>query len=262
MKTDFYLDQRWLASYFEKDWFDKVIESQSDRLPIFEYPKFSQNLLYSDYHERFVRFISQAISTSGLPAPSTLLEVGSSLGRTFYEICKNVKSIESATLVEPSENLFHGFHRIFEDQQVQRFNVLSGNKELTEIEFNSQEIRSKCTHVTRKLINLPYEKIADEILPHDLIICSNVLDQCKQPRALVDLLKRKTSQDGFLALSCTYQWNDKHIQDPNDMLTNINLLFDDGWKLIGETDIEFKCRRAERFWQTFLSHVAVFSKSV
>lgn len=260
METDFYLDQRWLASYFEKDWFDKVIENKGGNLPIFEYPRFEQSILYSDYHERFVKFISKAVLSSPNKTPTTLLEVGSSLGRTFYEICKSLKSIRSATLVEPSQNLFDGFHRIFETQHNQCFNVLMGNKDLIEIAFDSREIQSACDGVDRKLINLPYEKISKEILPHDLVICSNVIDQCKEPRALVDLLKQKTTKNGFLAMSCTYQWNDKHVQDPNDMLTNIKLLFDDNWKLVGETDIEFKCRRAERFWQTFLSHVVVFAR--
>lgn len=260
METDFYLDQRWLASYFEKDWFDKVIENHDSKLPIFKYPKFNQAILYSDYHERFVDFISQSVLNSSAKAPTTVLEVGSSLGRTFYEVCKTFNSVQSATLVEPSQNLFNGFHRIFEEQQSRRFDVLVGNKELTEIDFDSQAIRSACTSVARKLINLPYEKVSDEIQPHDLVICSNVIDQCKQPRALVDLLKQKTAKNGFLALSCTYQWNDKHVQDPNDMLTDIKSLFEDGWKLVGETDIEFRCRRTERFWQTFLSHVVVVAR--
>jgi hypothetical protein len=132
--------------------------------------------------------------------------------------------------------------------------------QLTEIEFNTQAVRSECAPVSRKLINLPYENLSDELLPHDLVICSNVIDQCKQPRSLVELLKRKTAKNGYIALSCTYQWNDKHVQDPSDLLTDVTRLFGGGWKLIGETDIEFKCRRAERFWQTFLSHVVVYSR--
>jgi hypothetical protein len=78
---------------------------------------------------------------------------------------------------------------------------------------------------------------------------------------LIELLKRKTASEGILALSCTYQWNKKYIRGDEPLITNITDLFKGGWRLIEEADIEFKCRRFERHWTTFLSHVCILQKS-
>jgi len=103
MERDFYIDQRWLAAYFEKDWLDQVLAQ--DRGLKFEFPPFPEGLLYSRYHEDFAELLRQAI---GPARPARLLEVGSSLGRTFYEVCRRMPELREATLVEPSQNLARG----------------------------------------------------------------------------------------------------------------------------------------------------------
>ena len=109
--TDFYnIDQRWLASYFEMEWFDHLIQQGGDRHLKTLFPKFPSHFLYGEYHEKFVEFLVQTLSRSEC-APKNLLEVGSSLGRIFYEICKSLNNIQSATLVEPSQNFFQHFKK-------------------------------------------------------------------------------------------------------------------------------------------------------
>ena len=55
-----------------------------------------------------------------------MLEVGSSLGRTFFEVCKRIQSMQSATLIEPSQNLFTTFDKIFAGAEAATVSILKG----------------------------------------------------------------------------------------------------------------------------------------
>ena len=258
MEKDFYIDQRWLASYFEKDWFDKVSVQLSDVLSS-QFPSFPNKILYSPYHKEFVSFIHKAINKVDAH-PTSLLEVGSSLGRTFYEICRAIKSVNNSVLLEPSQNLARGFEKIFSESGDQLYPILYGNRDMTEVKFNSDLISSSCAHVDRKLLNCSYENAPGDLGSFDLVLCSNVVDQCHEPEALVNFLKERTAENGLLALSCTYQWNDKYIAPERQTISNIAELFGQEWHLLGETNVEFKCRRVERHWLAFLSQVLIFQK--
>ena len=74
------------------------------------------------------------------------------------------------------------------------------------------------------------------------------------------MLARKTVSEGILAIACTYQWSKKYISGNEPLITDITDSFNRGWRVIEESDIEFKCRRFERHWLTFLSHVCVLQK--
>lgn len=257
MEKDFYLDERWLASYFEKDWSDYVVRNSQNKAIQFEYPEFDSKILYSKYHYEFVQFLNAEIQKSSMK-PESILEIGSSLGRTFYELCLTQTSLRRADLVEPSQLLASGFAKIFQGTQNSVFPMLVGNRELQNIEFNSQNIRNACAFVDFRVINSAFQEIKPK--PYDLVICSNVIDQCHEPLALIDLLKESTSDGGLLTMSCTYQWNDKYIEPSKQTITNVADLFGNDWILLAEKDIEFKCRRSERHWMTFLSHALIFRK--
>lgn len=259
VEKDFYLDDRWLAAYLEKDWSDHFLKAGLNKSINFEYPKFDSNILYSNYHQEFVNFIIAECQKASLQ-PISLLEIGSSLGRTFYEICLKQPSVKLATLVEPSQLLALYFSKIFQTAGTSKFPMLIGNRELQQINFDSEHIRKACAQVDFNLINSQFLDVPDN-KTYDLVICSNVIDQCFDPLALVKLLKESAKQGGVLALSCTYQWNDKYIDPLKQDITNVANLFEDEWTLLAEKDIEFKCRRSERHWMTFLSHALVFRRN-
>jgi hypothetical protein len=259
VEDDFYIDENWLASYCEKDWFDHVRAQEIDCSHLFKFPVFSSSRLYCPYHETFADLVAASV-TKASTIPERMIEVGSALGRTYYELCRRIPSLSEAVLVEPSRNLARTFSEIFDGAESCELPVLEGNTGTTKIGLRTTGIRKACSRVTRKLLNTPYANIPDEVLPSELVICSNVVDQCERPTALIELLKRKTISGGILALSCTYQWNRKYIRADEPLITNITDLFESGWRLIDEADIEFKCRRFERHWTTFLSHVCVLQK--
>ncbi|MGZ3723422.1 MAG: hypothetical protein ACXVA9_10855, partial [Bdellovibrionales bacterium] len=127
---DFYLDERNLAAYFEKDWADFFDYCK------FTFAAFDKNLLYCDYHERFVELIQTRLTKAAMQ-PRELLEIGSALGRTFFEVCRKIPSIENAVLVEPSRNLNSGFTRIFSGETPARISILNGNVETQEVPLNT-----------------------------------------------------------------------------------------------------------------------------
>lgn len=259
MSEDFYIDEKWLAAYFEKDWFDKVISDSSAKDFKFEYPGYGPIELYSDYHEKMVEFLNKELTKLSVK-PHRLLEIGSSLGRSYYELCKSLSSIRSATLVEPSQNLVSLFSKIFIKGGLNTFPVLTGNREMAYIDFNTDAQKNSCSQVDLTLLNSTFDQVQVRPDYFDLVISSNVIDQCHEPLALVELLKTATAPDGILVLSCTYQWNEKYIENQAPEIKNINHLFQNGWKLLNETNIPFKVRRHERFWMHFLSHVSIFQK--
>jgi SAM-dependent methyltransferase len=258
MSADFYLHDRALAGYIEKDWYDHILKSDPRR-PAFEFAPFQQDQLYSDYHERLIQFLLAATHKTEFK-PRQLLEVGSSLGRTFYEVCSQIKSLKSATLIEPSELLYAEFGKIFEGGDSARVSVLKGNLHLQEVQLATAPIKAACAGVDVVRINKPFQKIDIDLGKFDLVICSNVIDQCTDHLELVDFLKRSASPSGIVLLSCTYQWSDKYIGNASDPVKDINDLFDSRWTFLGETNLQFRLRVYERYWMSFLSHVVAYQK--
>lgn len=257
-KSDFYLDKQWLASYFEKDWMDKLIEQNADKNLKFHFPRFNSSNLYSSYHERFVSLIRSA-SDKVSAKPTSVLEIGSSLGRTFYEIAKSFSSVENAVLVEPSENLVNTFKKVFLSEKLNQFPTLFKYKDIEDVSFDASKIRNSCAHIHLEVLDKKYDELSG-LGPFDLVVCSNVIDQCESPHSLVQMLKDKVSPNGLLAISCTYQWNDKYFKSNDEQITDIKDLFDNEWLLLGEDEIEFRCRRNERHLLTFMSHATVLQK--
>jgi len=259
MSTDFYIDEKWLAAYFEKDWFDQVIQSPAHPSVQLEYPSFDLQDLYSDYHEKMVLVLKQELGKISAE-PKSMLEVGSALGRTYYEVCKRIDSLQVATLVEPSKNLLSLFHKIFRDGGEQSFPVQKGNNGLSSLQMNTDPIKQACAKVDVSTYNEPFTNLPKDLKPSDLVICSNVIDQCHNPRDLVQFIQDQTAPAGVLVLSCTYQWNPKYENATTSEIKNINDLFGKGWTYLNETNLSFKVRRSERFWMQFLSQVSIFQK--
>jgi hypothetical protein len=256
MSKDFYLNDRALAGYIEKDWYDHILQSDPRR-PAFEFAPFARSELYSDYHERLTDFLVLATQKAGVK-PRLMLEVGASLGRTFYEICRKMKSVQAATLIEPSENLSATFEKIFCGGPIARLSVLKGNLSLDEIQLNTAPIQQVCSPVELVRINQPFQNLAAEPGKFDLVVCSNVIDQCSDYLQLVDFLKRSTIREGVLLLSCTYQWSEKYIGNASNPVKDISEFFDSRWTFLGETNLPFRIRVFERYWMTFLSHVVAY----
>jgi SAM-dependent methyltransferase len=256
MQKDFYLNERTLAAYLEKDWFDQILLSDPYK-PAFMFAPFGAQTLYCDYHERLVEFLALALQKANAQ-PRSLLEVGASLGRTFFEVCKRIKSVESATLIEPSQNLFSTFSQIFEGDKVARLSILKGNLEMAEVSLDTSSIRAACSAVQVSRLNTSFQKIDPDLGKFDLVICSNVIDQCQDHLQLAEFLRTSTAPGGVLLLSCTYQWSDKYIGNAPVLIKDINDLFNARWNFLGEINLPFQVRVYERHWMTFLSHTVAY----
>lgn len=254
MINDFYLNKIAQAAYFEKDWFDHVEEPAR-----FSFAPFAIEDLYSPFHERLAEFVARNLKDS----PIRMLEIGSSTGRTFYELCTRLASIRQAILVEPSLNLAEIHSKIFglqlKPKDVEYFPALRGNVELTEVRMEIGKLRRACAHVDMSLLHKPHEELP-ELGVFDLVVCSNVLDQCHEPLRLVEYLKRATTPGGTLALTCTYQWQEKFRGLPAIPIRHVDELFEKEWRIVDETNIPFHVRTNERHWKRFLSHVCLLTR--
>lgn len=258
--TDFYLDSpRWIASMFEKDWFDHVLTQTSVDESIFAFPPFDSTTLYSGRHEECAEFILGAAARQAMTA-QTMLEVGASLGRGFFEIAKRSPALRSATLIEPSNLLLDTFVQIFAGGR-HTYPVVRGNRrEQVQVLFDSSHVQDAVKGIDLRLVNEPYQALAHLPDNFGLVVCLNVLDQCQDPRALVRFLQTRTAPGGVLALSCSYQWNEKHLGTSATPFWNMNELFDDTWTFLDETNMDFRLRIVERHWLAFTSQLAVFRK--
>jgi SAM-dependent methyltransferase len=255
-EKDFYFsDKKWLATYFEKDWFDHMSETTPDS-DIFNFFGFDRSLLYSDYHTKFVGFLNQELNRL-LIKPQNMFEVGSSLGRNFYELCKATPSIKNATLLEPSGFLASTFLDIFQNEKTSEFPLLWANDEIRYAPLNTKEIRDVCSQVNVEFLNQSFEQIQSPAT-YDLTICSNVIDQVADPLLLIDFLKRTTKPHGVLALSCSYLWKNREL---DHTLKDLKNNFKEGWSVLNETNLPFSCRRNERYWMHFISHVLILRKT-
>ncbi len=246
---DFYLDERALAAYFEKDWADHF-----HSLPMVFAP-FNTSEVYSDYHER----LGDLIAKSGVH-PQSLLEVGSALGRTYFEVCKKLKSLKVATLIEPSAHLAAGFKSIFSGAELVSIPTLKGNVDLQMVKMDTRPVQTACAGVDVALLQSDYQSLSKSLGPFELTICSNVIDQCREPEQLVEFLKNSTAVGGTLVLSCTYQWQTKYIGNAVKQIKDINDLFGNEWQRLAETNIPFQLRANERHWKKFLSHILILNK--
>ncbi|MGZ3724085.1 MAG: methyltransferase domain-containing protein, partial [Bdellovibrionales bacterium] len=125
---------------------------------------------------------------------------------------------------------------------------------------NTREIQAVAARVSFKRLESPFQQLPADIGDFDLVICSNVIDQCKEPERLVEILKKSTRDGGVLALSCSYQWQEKYIGNAVEQILNIKDLFGTGWEVLGEANLPFQFRKYERYWMNFLSHVLILKK--
>jgi hypothetical protein len=204
MKKDFYLNDRALAAYVEKDWFDHILDYHP-RKPEFAFAPFDASLLYSNYHQRLVEFLAGALNKAEA-RPLNLLEVGSSLGRTFYEVCQKINSVKRATLIEPSVSLFSTFNQIFTKDGVAQLSILKGNLEMAEVSLNTASIRAACCGVEVTPLNSSFQELKGDVGKFDLIICSNVIDQCYDHLQLVEFLQRSPAAQLHLSVGRQVHW--------------------------------------------------------
>jgi SAM-dependent methyltransferase len=258
VEKDFYLERRGLASYFEKEWFDYYLKTNSEPVDLC-FPKYDQSILYCPFNEKVSSLLVKIIEELDTK-PSAFLEIGPALGRTFFETVRRLPSIQRAFLIEPSQNLALALNQLIKVGGVHSYPVLKGNHEFVERIFNSDQLKSICSHVDTTIVNLPFERTVDEAPTSDLVVCLNVLDQCDAPHELIEFLKKSTITKGVLLLACTYQWQKKYLGSNFVPITDLKEYFKDGWKVLEETNVAFSCRGNERYWQTFLPQVLILQK--
>ncbi|MEN2269902.1 SAM-dependent methyltransferase [Vibrio diabolicus] len=253
---DFYLTDRGLTGYFEAQWFDKFIEDKQIETITSRSKQVPLSFLSSPHCSQVADFIAQTVLESGVQ-PCSLLEVGAALGRNYYELVQRLPSLKEATLVEPSNRLMDGFKQLLIEEQRVELTYLHDVNTINTLEVENRDIVQKCAHVDLTLINQPFEHDTLQS-SFDLVVCLNVVDQCESPLSVINALKEATKVGGLMVVSCTYQWNAKHIKNEDEAVDDIKAYFAEGWRLVSEADHEYRIRFNDRFARQFLSHVVAY----
>ncbi|NOH61558.1 SAM-dependent methyltransferase [Vibrio sp. RE88] len=250
---DFYLTEKWLASYIEASWIDKCLGAEAKR------PK-SQNVptqfIQSNYSIQAAQAVVKQLSKHNI-TPESLLEVGPACGRANYELVSSCEELKRVYLVEPSRRLLDAFTDILLTPGVSRFRALA--TEGVDLELDTTSLSNKYLPLVVETFNTP---ASDELaIPQcELVVCLNVLDQCESPKQVVDYLMSRVSNGGVLVLSCTYQWNDKHLKTPSEGIDDINGYFDQRWQKLDDQEFEYRFRINERYSMLFLSHTVIYQR--
>ena len=257
--SDYYVDERGLAMFFETHWLDILREHGNQSVLESKSRHVSDRFIVTKHFTEVAQSITESLKKANLH-PCNLLEVGSSLGRTSYEMIKAHDAIKSVTAVEPSQAFIKAYKDILIEGKLIDFTYIKSRNELGHITFDSSLIAKACAGVKFNLINEEFNShTADG--QFDLVICLNVLDQCPSPDVIVNALKQNVKPGGILCLSCTYQWNKKHLLDQSEAVNDINTYFEkDQWKCLSQHEHDYKFRFSERFARLFSAHLVVYQK--
>lgn len=255
---DFYIDKKGLAAYFEIEWLDKLrelgvedpLESKSKAVP--------DSFVASNYNNQIDGFINQTFEEHAF-APNSVLEIGPALGRNCYNLVSSFPSINEITVVEPSARFLSNFKDILIGGCGCDFHYIKDVNDLGVIWFDTISIAKECSHIKFSLLDQAFgHSVVKE--KHDLTICLNVLDQCESPTSVMEALKLATLKDGILVVSCSYQWNKKHLVNKYEAVDDINAYFDEGWVKLSEDEHEYRLRFNDRYSKLFLTHVVAYKK--
>lgn len=252
---DFYIPERGAAAYFERGWADHIDPEDVT----FAFAPYPPQLLPGDHSARAAELLASAL---GDISPETLLEIGASVGRTFYEVARRVPTLRRALLVEPSENLRGVYSRVFDAPQPQTHGMLLGNGLRQTVPLDATSIQDHVAHIERELLPETFAELAERAPQADVVVCLNVVDQVHDPWALLALLARATAPGGHLLVSCTYQWQARFLKTGAPPPSNLRHAFASGWTCAQEAELFFQGRVNERFWKTFLSHTLVMRRDL
>jgi len=259
MKQDYYVDDKGLAMFFETHWLDKVRELGNHSQLNSNSRHVSDDFIIIRHFNEVADHIQKTFKQYHFK-PSSLLEVGSSLGRTSYEMIVRNPSLKNVTAVEPSKAFIDAYKDILIEGKQINFSYIKSRKEVDSFKFNASVLAQGCKGVEFKLINQEFDNntVNEEF---DLVVCLNVLDQCPSPTTIVNALKNKVKPGGVLCLSCTYQWNKKHLLDFTEAVNDINeYFFESQWKRLSQYENEYRFRFAERYAHVFFSHLVIYQK--
>ena len=248
---DFYLSQTGLAAHFEKEWADLLLNSKNTH---FEFVPFELKHLSQGDSVLVAKTLLEIIKKDSIK-PESYLEIGPGLGRAFYEIVKETPSLHKGQLVEPSKHLATTLKNLFLVKSASVFPVIFGNEYLSEVSIDPVQVREPFQNFDLEIINGQFNEETNKLEMSDLVLCLNVIDQCKNPKELLDLVKAKTSPNGILAISCTYQWRKNFLGINKPPFKNLRSQFGEEWEVLKEEELPFSIRINERFWYTFLSQV-------
>jgi len=258
---DYFAVERRLAGRLELEWSDLVLgefvkaENPAARRT---WPDF---LVRPAYYHAVANWLSSVVLPP--PGPWRVLDAGAGLGRFLVELILRCPQIESAFYVEPSPTLYRWAERILADAQGETVPIpfLKG---LGEVGWHEGQPSARVQASVRDRIRLvlgSVDALPPTIAPFDLVTALNVLDQCAYPTRLAHDLLNLVGEGGHIALSSTYQFQQRFYIDESTVFDSLHDLFPPWqWTLVAEVELPFEFPVAERVRNRFLSHHVLYRR--
>ncbi len=188
---------------------NKILYYEKDEI-ISQYCEFH----YGDEHFGVPNFAKEIAKIADKYAinKNSVLDMGCSVGRSSFELCKNFKSVIgidfSARFINVAQSL--------KDSGILRFKKkiegdIAQNKEITLKSLNLENI---------DLHRLEFwQGDACNLKPHfqnyDLIVAINLLDRLYNPKLFLGDVAKRLSKEGILIIGSPFTWNEEYVKKKN-----------------------------------------------
>lgn len=259
--SDRYAAETRLAGQVESEWRDVLLgEFLEASIPAARRLGFTEYLAGPAYHRNAAEWVSSALA--GYAQPRTAADIGGGLGRFLFELLKQLPALDTVTYVEPSPTLF-GWAKdmLTPGSTVARVPFLKGVAEVGWHEPPpSVRLDTELLHKIR-LVHWAADTPTLRGAQFDLVAALNVLDQCGYPSVVAERIMELVAPRGFVALSCTHQFQQRFFIDPATLFASLHELFSaTKWTLIAKTELPFVFRTGERHRNAFMSHHVLYRR--
>jgi SAM-dependent methyltransferase len=250
-----------VATYLEMEWSDWLLFPTAEAAQQTAKPPAGPVL--PSFYSNVVQFAARTVNLQGQRI--RMCDVGGSTGRLIFEWLRQFSSTEEVVLLEPSE----AFNWWSNALLLGRDSVES----IPTVRFYGKPSSSNAIRLPPKADSFSPAKISivcgdSSKLSRpdgyfDVVSCLNVADRVPKPREFLSDLQKMLKVDGHLILASPMDWrHNDGTTAKEDWFENLHeLLPENSWRILNETDIEYACRLTNRQAVLYLSQVVVARRS-
>jgi len=261
---------------------DSVLSSSSSELGTTAlYAKYHSDSAVSQYCEahygedtfgvaNFPREIVRlCVATLAEKPKKSALDLGCAVGRASFELAR---SFESVTAVDLSSRFIAIARRFQKTGKLcyQRLEegVLISDCEVSLADFNLLDTASHVTFMQGDALRLD-----EQLCGYDLVLLSNLIDRCPEPRRLLTKIHSRLVMGGLLVVASPYDWRDVYTSHkkwlgsffragaPYTSLEGLTKILAKRFVMLGEPqDLEFVIRETSRTYRHCISQVTYWRR--
>jgi putative 4-mercaptohistidine N1-methyltranferase len=200
---------------------------------------------------------------------SSALDLGCAVGRASFELAR---SFERVTAVDLSSRFIAIARRIQKTgklcYQRQEEGDLISDYKVSLADFNLLDTASRVTFIQGNALQLD-----EQLCGYDLVLLSNLIDRCPEPRRLLSKIHSRVVMGGLLVIASPYDWRDVYTSHkkwlgsffragaPYTSLEGLTKILAKRFVMLGEPqDLEFVIRETARTYRHCISQVTCWRR--